>query len=59
VKKGSPSFLQFLSKIGIGIGAMLTIVDKVDFDGSVEISIDHKKRIFISKEAAENLLVTE
>jgi DtxR family Mn-dependent transcriptional regulator len=59
VKNDSPSFLQYLSKIGIGIGAILTIVDKVDFDGSLEISADNKKRIFISKEAAENLLVTE
>lgn len=59
VKNGSPSFLQYLSKIGIRIGVMLNIVDKVDFDGSLEISVDHKKRIFISKEAAENLLVTE
>jgi DtxR family Mn-dependent transcriptional regulator len=59
VKNGSPSFLQYLSKIGIRIGALLNIVDKIDFDGSLEISIDNKKRIFISREAAENLLVTE
>jgi len=59
VKNGSPSFLQYLSKIGIGIGVILTITDRVDFDGSLEISIDNKKRIFISKEASENLLVTE
>jgi DtxR family Mn-dependent transcriptional regulator len=59
VKNGSPSFLQYLSKIGVHIGAMLIISDKVDFDGSLEITIDNKKRIFISREAAENLLVTE
>lgn len=59
VKNGSPSFLQYLSKIGIRIGVLLNIVDKIDFDGSLEISIDNKKRIFISREAAENLLVTE
>jgi DtxR family Mn-dependent transcriptional regulator len=59
VKNGSPSFLQYLSKIGIRIGALLNILDKIDFDGSLEISIDSKKRIFISREAAENLLVTE
>ncbi len=59
VKNGSPSFLQYLSKIGIRIGVMLSITEKVEFDGSTEISIDNKKRIFISREAAENLLVTE
>jgi DtxR family Mn-dependent transcriptional regulator len=59
VKNGSPSFLQYLSKIGIRIGVLLNIVDKVDFDGSLEVSIENKKKIFISREAAENLLVTE
>src|ERR1041385_5389635 len=59
VKNGSPSFLQYLSKIGIRIGVMLSINEKLEFDGSTEISIDNKKKIFISREAAENLLVTE
>jgi DtxR family Mn-dependent transcriptional regulator len=59
VKNGSPSFLQYLSKIGIHIGVMLSITEKLEFDGSTEISIDNKKKIFISREAAENLLVTE
>jgi hypothetical protein len=38
---------------------MLHINEKLEFDGSTEISIDNKKKIFISREAAENLLVTE
>lgn len=58
VKDGSPAFLKYLSKIGIYIGAKLNIVDKIDFDGSIEISIDKKKKVFISREVAENLLVT-
>ena len=58
VKNGSPSFLKYLSKIGIYIDAPLTIVDKVEFDGSLELTIDNKKRVFISREAAESLLVT-
>jgi Mn-dependent transcriptional regulator len=58
VKDGSPAFLQYLSKIGIYIGAKITILDKIEFDGSLEVLIDHKSRIFISRDAAENLLVT-
>lgn len=58
VKNGSPSFLQYLSKIGIYIDASVSIVDKVEFDGSLEVSIDNKKRVFISREAAQNLMVT-
>jgi DtxR family transcriptional regulator, Mn-dependent transcriptional regulator len=59
VKDGSPSFLQYLSKIGIYIGASVAILEKVEFDGSLEIIIDNKKKVFISRDAAENLLVTE
>ncbi|HEY9005553.1 MAG TPA: metal-dependent transcriptional regulator [Ohtaekwangia sp.] len=58
VKHGSPSFLQYLSKIGIYIGAGIAILDRVDFDGSLEVLIDGKKKAFISNEAAQNLLVT-
>lgn len=59
VKHGSPSFLQYLSKIGVYIGASVTILEKIEFDGSLEILIDGKKKVFISREAAQNLLVIE
>ena len=59
VKDGSPSFLQYLSKIGIYIGAKIAILDKIEFDSSLEVIIDNKTRIFISRDAAENLLITE
>ena len=58
VKRGSPSFLQYLSKIGVYIGAHVAILEKTEFDGSVEILIDKKKKAFISKEAALNILVS-
>lgn len=59
VKDGSPPFLQYLSKIGIYIGATIVIVDKIVFDGSLEVVIDNKTRVFISRDAAQNLLTTE
>jgi DtxR family Mn-dependent transcriptional regulator len=58
VKHGSPAFLQYLSKIGVYIGAGLSILDKIEFDGSIEILIDGKKKVYISRDASENLLVT-
>lgn len=58
VKRGSPSFLQYLSKIGVYIGAHVSVLEKTEFDGSIEILIDKKKKAFISKEAAHNILVT-
>lgn len=57
--KESSSFLQYLSKIGVYIGARIAILEKTEFDGSVEILIDGKKKAFISKEASQNILVTE
>jgi DtxR family transcriptional regulator, Mn-dependent transcriptional regulator len=59
VKDGSPAFLQYLSKIGIYIGAGIMILEKVEFDGSLEVLIDGKKKAFISRDAAKNLQVTE
>ena len=59
VKDGSPSFLQYLSKIGIYIVLKLVIVEKIEFDRSLEVQIDQKTRVFISRDAAENLLITE
>jgi DtxR family Mn-dependent transcriptional regulator len=59
VTDGSPSYLQYLSKIGVYIGATVVILEKVEFDGSLEILIDNKKKVFISRDAAVNLLVTE
>lgn len=56
--KESSSFLQYLSKIGVYIGAKLSILDKAEFDGSIEIMIDGKKKVFISREASQNILVT-
>ncbi|MBX2946777.1 MAG: metal-dependent transcriptional regulator [Cyclobacteriaceae bacterium] len=59
VRNSSPSFLDYLSKIGIYIGATVQVLERLEFDGSLEIAIDGKKRVFISKEAGENILVTE
>nr|PZN50952.1 MAG: iron-dependent repressor [Bacteroidota bacterium] len=59
VNDGSPKFLQYLSKIGIRIGARIEIVERMEFDGSMEIIIDDKERVFISRQASENLLIRE
>lgn len=59
VKNSSASFLQYLSKIGIYIGATVGIVERIEFDNSIEIIIDNKRKVIISKDAAENILVNE
>jgi len=59
VRDGSPEFLRYLSKIGISIGTTVKILERIDFDGSLEILINSKDKIFISKQASENLLMKE
>lgn len=59
VKDSSAAFLKYLDKVGAYIGARIKVLDKVDFDGSVEILVDNKKSIFMSKEVAANILVMQ
>jgi DtxR family transcriptional regulator, Mn-dependent transcriptional regulator len=57
VKDSSAAFLRYLDKVGAYIGARIKVLDKVEFDGSLEILVDNKKNIFMSKEVAGNVLV--
>lgn len=58
VKDTNTIFLQHLDKVGIYLGAKIKVIDRVEFDGSMEVLIDHKNKLFISKEVAENVLLT-
>lgn len=55
----SASFLQYLNKVGIYIGAKVSILDKIDYDGSLEVKLDEQKTILVSKEVAKNIFVGE
>lgn len=50
--------LQHLDRIGVRIGSKISIIEKMDFDGSVSVSIDSSKAQFISKEVASNIMLT-
>jgi len=50
------SFLQYLNKLKIEIGTKIQIFDRIDFDKSVNISINNKKQN-ISNELAKHLLI--
>ena len=50
------SFLQYLNKLEIEIGTKIQIFDRIDFDQSVNISINNKKQN-ISNEVAKHLLI--
>lgn len=59
VKDDSPAFLKYLDKIGAYLGAKIKVLDRVEFDGSMEIQIDNKKVLFISKEVSENIWIAD
>ena len=57
IKEGSSVFLQYLSKRGIYLGARINVVDKISFDQSMDISIDHSPKINISQKVSDNILM--
>lgn len=54
VKDNSPSFLQYVSQIGIGIHSQVTVLQRYEFDHSVALQIDGA-RINISDKVAQNI----
>ena len=52
------SFLQYLNKLEIQIGTEIEIFDRIDFDKSVNISINNKKQN-ISNQLAKHLLINK
>lgn len=53
----SPSFLQYLNKTQITLGAILKVLEINEFDKSLSIELNQQSRLFISYEVAKNILV--
>lgn len=58
VSEHSSPFLKHLEKLGLTLGKKIEIAEVIDFDGSVELIIDHKK-INISREVAKHILISK
>lgn len=59
VNDTSSALLKYLDKLGAYIGAKIKVLDKAEFDGSLELEIDNSKKVFVSKEVSENILISE
>lgn len=59
VKNSNSALLKYLNKIGAYLGAKVKILDKVEFDNSLEILIDNKTRVSISSTVSKNILIAE
>jgi DtxR family transcriptional regulator, Mn-dependent transcriptional regulator len=57
VRDSEKSFLKHLNSLKIKLGTQLTIIERVDFDGSMKIIIDKKETHTISNMISQNLLV--
>jgi len=51
----SSSLLQYLSKISVGIGVCIEVLDKNTYDNSVDVIINGNKNITLSKEISEKI----
>jgi DtxR family Mn-dependent transcriptional regulator len=58
VKEDTPQFLEYLSKRGIYLGAKISVIEKIAFDQSMDISVDHLPKVNISQKVSENILIT-
>ncbi len=58
VSDSSSALLRYLEKIGAVIGAHIEVLEREEFDGSLEVKINHRDRVFISEAAAHHILVT-
>lgn len=56
VKDSDSQLLKYLDKIGAHPGKKVKVVERQEYDGSMEVSIGHQ-RYFLSKEVSENVLV--
>lgn len=57
VKDSSSKFLQYLDTVNIHLGTEIQVLDVIEFDGSLTIQLDKKKKATISKIAAQNIFI--
>ena len=58
VQDTSPIFLKYLDKIGVGLSSFIELIDRVEYDGSVEIMVDKTQQAVISLQVAKNIFIS-
>lgn len=59
VQEHSAPFLQYLDKVGLGLGAEIEVLEKFEFDESLKISLNNTKDIILSNKVSLNLFIQE
>lgn len=57
IKDDSAAFLEYLGKRNIYLGAKITVIEKIKFDESMDITIDNHNKINISRKITDNILI--
>lgn len=57
VKEHSKSYLNYLDQLNLGLGAEISVEDKVEFDSSMKISINKQASITVSNQTTKNLYI--
>ncbi len=57
VRDHSISFLQYLEKLKLVLGKSVTVLEKSDYDGSMQLQAEEGTVIYLSKEVSNNILV--
>ncbi|MEM6963466.1 MAG: metal-dependent transcriptional regulator [Bacteroidota bacterium] len=57
VREHSTPFLQYLNQLNLGLGAIVKIIEKYEFDNSVKILLNKSNEIVISGKVSQNLFL--
>lgn len=57
VQDHAPTFLQYLDRLQLGLGAQLEILDYHEYDGSMKVRLKNKGEETLSRKVSEHLLV--
>lgn len=57
VKDSDPDLLKYLEKIGAKPGKKLQVINRENYDKSIEVIIE-KKKVFVSREVSKNILLS-
>jgi DtxR family Mn-dependent transcriptional regulator len=58
VTEHSTQFLQYLGRLGLGLGTVITVEDRNEYDQSMWVKINNENPITISREISRSLLVS-
>jgi DtxR family Mn-dependent transcriptional regulator len=58
VRDTSSPFLQYLIKLGIGIGTPIQVLEKIEFDQSLVIRINEQDQTTVSQRFSESILIS-